>query len=227
MKPILVLALCLAGAPLLGAQDAPKKARVPKHLVERFQKLSPADKQRLRERLAELKKLGPEERRRLVENLAKFRRLPEARKQDLRERFEKLPADEKRRLGELASGFNRWAQHRFPGLEKFPRGAFFKWAAVAHPDRLERLKGSDEGARRAEFLQLSEEYRRHLTGELRRHARAHQCVPVEDVDRLADQAFREFWAAAEALSSRCPRRKPPQPPPDRSGGGPVRPPKPH
>ncbi|MDP2992497.1 MAG: DUF3106 domain-containing protein [Deltaproteobacteria bacterium] len=68
---------------------------------QRWQRLSPDERARLKERYEEYQKLPPEERERLRRNFERFRSLPPEEKERLRKRYrfwQSLPPEEKRSL---------------------------------------------------------------------------------------------------------------------------------
>ncbi len=71
--------------------------------IERWQRLSPQDRQRIRERHERLQELPTRERERVRKNFDRWRRLSPEERERMRqrhERFEKLPADQRRKLRE-------------------------------------------------------------------------------------------------------------------------------
>ncbi|MBI4564896.1 MAG: DUF3106 domain-containing protein [Planctomycetes bacterium] len=203
----LLAALAVAGRAGPAQEDRPSAPRVHRSLLERFKKLTPAQKERLRERLEIIKKMTPEERRRLRENLRRFRELPPARRRRIVERFEKMTPEERRRAIELASGFFRWMHGRF-GVDRFPRRAFFGWMRARHRDALEKLKQLEPGPRKDEFLKLAHEYRVFRLKQIRDHAGRHGCIQEKELQGLTEASFPEFWVDLERLSLQCPKRHP-------------------
>lgn len=211
---MLRLALLVAVAAGPAVQESPRP--IDKALVEKFRALTPQQKARLKERVEALRQLSPAERRRLAENLDKFRALAPERQKAMRERLEKMDPEERRKAVELAAGFFRWMQARY-GTVRFPRQAFFRWAAARRAPVFQGLKDLEPGPRIDALLRLAHEYRTVVSQQLRQHARRHGCVTPDEVQALDDLTFEEFWEGAEGIGRRCPKapKGPPQPPPQK------------
>jgi len=208
------LAILLALACVAGTQESPRP-RIDRALLEKFHKLTPEQKARLKERVEAVRKLAPEERRRLIENLEKFHSLAPERQKVLRDRLEKMEPDERRRQAELATGFFRWMQARY-GAVRFPRQGFFRWVALRRPEAFEELKSLEPLPRKDAFLRLAHEYRVFLIQQFRQHERRHGCVTAEQIQALEAEDFGPFWEGAERLGRACssaPKR--PSPPRNR------------
>jgi hypothetical protein len=196
----LALIFLVAAAPAV--QEKPRPP-IDKALIERFRSLTPEQKARLKERVESLRQLPPAERVRLAENLEKFRALAPERQKALRERVEKMDPEERRKSAELAAGFFRWMRARY-GQVRFPRQAFFRWAAARRTPVFQGLKDLDPGPRTDALLRLAHDYRTVLTQQMRQHSRRHGCVPENEIQSLEELNFGEFWEAAEQIKSRCP-----------------------
>ena len=192
--------LCiLAAAPAVQESD---RAPVDKAMVEKFRALTPDQKARLKERVEALRKLPPAERRRLAENLDKFRALAPERQKAVKERAEKMDPEERKKAVEVASGFFRWMNARY-GPVKFPRQAFFRWAAARRTAEFQGLKDLEPGPRIDALLRLAHDYRTTVTQQLRQHAKRHSCDPEQRVQALDDLSFETFWDEAEAIGRKC------------------------
>lgn len=208
MFRLLALACLAAAAPAV--QEKPRPP-IDKALIEKFRALTPEQKARLKERVEALRQLSPGERRRLAENLEKFQSLPPERQKAMREKLQTMSPEDRKRAAELAHGFFRWMQARY-GQVRFPRAAFFRWAAVKRTAAFEGLKDLEPGPRTDALLRLAHEYRGVVLLQLRQHAKRHGCYSEEDVRAVEDQNFGDFWEAAETLGRRCPKA-PPRPAP--------------
>jgi hypothetical protein len=208
----LVLIVAVAGLPILQEQEK-EAAPIDPALVEKFRALSPEQKERLRRRVEALREIAPGERRRLQENLDRFRSMPPERQKAVRERLAKMSPEELRRANEIAHGFFRRMHARY-GPVRFPRGAFFRWAAGRKAAEFETLKDLDDGSRADALLKLAHEYRGVLQGQVRQHARRHGCYTEKQAQDLEDLAFGDFWGEAEKLQKSCPNapKRPPPPP---------------
>ena len=208
MVGIAILILAVASPAM---QEKPRP-RIDKALVEKFRALSPEQKARLKERVEALRQVAPAERRRLLENLDKFRSLTPDRQKAVRERLETMTPEDRKRAAELAHGFFRWMQARY-GQVRFPRQAFFRWAASRRAEAFEGLKDLEAGPRTDALLRLAHEYRGVVMQQHLQHSRRHRCYSADDVQALEEQNFGEFWEGAETLARRCPNTQKRFPPP--------------
>lgn len=200
---MLGIALLIAAAVAPSDQDS-ARPNVDKALIEKFRALTPEQKARLKERVEALRKLSPTERHRLSENLDKFRALAPERQKVVRERLEKMSPEERRKTVELAAGFFRWMNARY-GPVKFPRQAFFRWAAAKRTAEFQGLKDLEPGPRVDALLRLAHDYRTTVTQQLRQHVLRHGCDPDSRAASLDDKAFEDFWVEAEDIGRKCPK----------------------
>ena len=200
---MLRIALLIAAAVAPADQETARPS-IDKSLIEKFKALTPEQKARLKERVESLRKLSPTERRRLAENLDKFRALAPEHQKVVRERLEKMDPEDRKKAVELAAGFFRWMNARY-GQVKFPRQAFFRWAAAKRTAEFQGLKDLEPGPRIDALLRLAHDYRMTVTQQLRQHAKRHGCVPESRVEALGELSFDEFWEGAESIGRECPK----------------------
>lgn len=174
-------------------QDRPER-RIPRHVFEKFRKMSPEQREQLRRRVEEFRKLPAEERERLLQNWKKFKDLPADKQKALRERFEKLGSDEVRRRAEMA----RRLSQQVP--EHFPRGAFFKWLQETHPGRFEELKKARDPQA---YQRLAEDFREHHFDQLK----GKKGIPPGDIEALNKLPLREYWKGCHALQERLMKQR--------------------
>lgn len=177
--------------------------------LEVLRKLSPEERQKLKERLAEIKAKGESERVRLQENLKKIKAMPAEDVVRLRAQVQKLAPPEQKEYAELAGGFFKWA-HRMGYAEGFPRGAFFHWLKNERPAEIAEIRAMEAGPgspRVDRFLKLFHEFREVVTGRTEKHLRNHRCGEPSVLAALKESSTREFWARWQDINKACQARK--------------------
>ncbi len=217
LAPVLFLAAALAA----GAQESSSALDPVK--LERLRKMSPEERTRLLERLAQLKRLPRAERERLVENLTRLKAMPADQVRTLREKNRQLTPEERAEMTELASGFFKWAHWR--GIDRgFPRGLFFTWLKNSKPGALDELRAmpsGPEGRRVDRFIGLTVEFRNDVLSRLETHTGQHRCADPEEVRRLRDASPEDLWPEFQRLQRACAGAKArPGPVPPHSEGKP-------
>ena len=100
-----LLALALTGVPVLASGQSPGEASDHQTLspeaLARWQQMTPAERQELRERFRKFRELPPEEQQQLRSRLQNFRQRSPEEQQRLREKFrrwQQLPPEQQQRL---------------------------------------------------------------------------------------------------------------------------------
>jgi hypothetical protein len=177
--------------------------------LELLRKMSPEDRQKLKERMAEIKRLGEAERVRLQENLKKIKTLPAEEVLKLREKVQRLTPEDQKEFADLAGGFFRWA-HRMGYAEGFPRGQFFHWLKNEKPAEIAEIRAMEPGPgspRVDRFLKLFHEFRGVMLVRTERHLKQHRCSDVEVLGPLREASAKDFWSRWQEINRACQARR--------------------
>ena len=171
--------------------------------LERIRSMSPEERARLKARLERFRSLPEEERARLRENLQRIKSMTPEKVRQLRRKAMEIPEQQRRKLGEVARGFNRWFRGRL-AFEGFPRGAFFTWLRIRKPERVEEVRSKMGEA--SVFPGLMLEFRRATSTRTRGHLKSHGCSPPSALEALRRKPPAEFWKGIQELHRTCPSR---------------------
>ena len=207
MKRAATFVLFLLTAAAAAAQQG--SAVVDAQKLELLRKMSPEERQKLKERLAEIKRLGEVERTRLQDNLKRIKTMPAEEVVKLREKVQRLTPEDQKEYADLAGGFFRWA-HRMGYAEGFPRGQFFHWLKNEKPAEIREIRAMEPGPgspRVDRFLKLFHEFRGVMLVRTERHLQQHRCSDLEELGALREASVKEFWGRWQEINRACQARR--------------------
>ena len=138
----------------------------------------------------------------MKDNLGKIKAMPPEQVKVLKERAQKITAEESKQYTELASGFFRWAQ-RMGVAEGFPRGQFFAWLKRERPQEIEAIRSMEAGPgspRIDRFLKLTHEFKDVVLARVEQQAKNPKAaIDPETLRDLREAGPREFWPRWQEL----------------------------
>jgi len=193
---VLLVACGISAGQAPAAAEEMKAPRVRPELLERWEKMTPEEREKMRERMDKWRAMTPEERERVLKNMERFRKMsPEQRTRliETRRKWDRVPPEARRKM--------RRQFDQFRELPPEKRAEIMQQMAAVR----KLLKGDFEAMKQA-----PEEGRETLAREVHRKVRALMMMKKEDLEAFQKLSAEEQAAKLKEVVEQLPAEEMPE-----------------